>query len=222
MTIKEIFDKSSAENKALTFEEFESLAKAGGAKFADLSEGNYVGKQKHLDELATKDTQISSLNETVQSREADLAKLQEQLKAAGTDSAKLEELNATVSSLQSKYDADTQALQGKLAEQAVDFASRDLANKQKFSSVAAQRDFVGWLKAKNPQVEGGTIIGAEDYVKMYAKENGDAFIKEEKKAEPKPEFAASAKGDGKSGPKKSLSELMQMKNENPDAVINFD
>ena len=42
MNIKEIFDK--AENGTLTFEQFEALAKDNKAKFADLSEGNYVSK----------------------------------------------------------------------------------------------------------------------------------------------------------------------------------
>lgn len=221
MTIKEVFDKATSENGALTLSEFESLAKAGGAKFTDLSEGAYVSKQKYLDELATKDTQITTLNETIQQRDTDLTTLQEQLKAAGNDSTKLDELNASLSALQTKYDADTQTLQGRLSEQALDFASRDLAGRQKFSSEAARRDFIGWVKAKNPQVEGGNIIGADDYLKMYSKENGDAFVKEQKQVDPQPQFAASATGDKKTS-KMSLTELMQMKNENPDAVINFD
>ena len=39
MNIKEIFDK--AENGTLTFEQFETIAKDGGAKFTDLSEGKF-------------------------------------------------------------------------------------------------------------------------------------------------------------------------------------
>ena len=53
MNIKEIFDK--AENGTLTFEQFDSLAKEGNAKFADLSEGNYVSKSKYEDDLSSKD-----------------------------------------------------------------------------------------------------------------------------------------------------------------------
>lgn len=223
MTIKEVFDKATTENGALTLSEFEALAKAGGAKFADLSEGQYVGRQKYLDELATKDTEISTLNETIQSRDNDLTTLQEQLKSAGTDSAKLEELTASLSSLQSKYDADTQALQGKLNAQAYEFAVRDYAAKQKFSSSAARRDFEGQLLQKNLPMEKGTILGADDFAKVYAKENADAFLKETKvEPEPKPQFASSATGDKKSGAKMTLSEMMAAKNENPNFVVSFD
>ena len=45
MTIKEIFDKATSENKSLTYAEFEALAKQSNAKYVDLAEGNYVGKQ---------------------------------------------------------------------------------------------------------------------------------------------------------------------------------
>ena len=222
MTIKDVFEKATTENKALTYEEFESLAK--GAKFADLSEGNYVGKQKYLDELATKDTQINTLNETIKSRDTDLSSLQEQLKAAGTDTAKLEELTNSMSALQSKYDADVQALQGKLSAQAYEFAVRDYAAKQKFSSNAAKRDFIASMIGKNLPMENGSIMGADDFAKMYAKENDDAFVKEQPKPTPdpqKPQFAGHTPGDKKEA-KLSLSELMQMKNENPNTVVNFD
>lgn len=225
MTIKELFEKAKTENGALTYDEFEALAKSSGAKFADLGEGQYVSKQKYLDELATKDTEITTLKETIQGRESDLATLQEQLKAAGTDSAKLEELTANLTSLQSKYDADTQALQGKLNAQAYEFAVRDFAAKQKFSSSAARRDFEAQLLQKNLPMEKGSILGADDFAKAYAKDNSDAFVKETKaepESKPKPQFASSATGDKKSGAKMTLSEMMAAKNENPDFVINFD
>ena len=50
MNIKDIFE--NAENGTLTYEQFSDAVSKGGAKFVDLSEGNYVSKQKYEDELA--------------------------------------------------------------------------------------------------------------------------------------------------------------------------
>ena len=225
MNIKEIFEKATSENKSLTYEEFEELAKAGKCKFTDLAEGHYVSKQKYDDDISTRDTQISSLNDTLTSRDTDLASLKEKLQAAGGDAEKLEKLNTDFSTLQSKYEADTAALQSKLQSQAYEFAVRDFANSQKFSSNAAKRDFINTMVQKNLPMENGNIMGAKDFMGEYAKENKDAFFVDTKPAtpaEPKPQFASPAPGDNKGGSKMSLSELMRMKNENPNATISFD
>lgn len=224
MVLKDIFDKATSENKSLTLEEFEAIAKESKAKFADLSEGRYVDRQKYEDDLAKKDTEITTLNDTITTRNADLEALKTQLENAGNDAGKLEELTTNLTTLQAKYDADTQALQGKLSAQAYEFAVRDFAGKQKFSSGAARRDFERSMIQKNLPMEDGTIMGADDFMKVYAKANTDAFVKDDPKpsAQP-PQFAGSATGGkDKGGAKMSLSEMMKVKNENPDFVVNFD
>lgn len=224
MLLKDIFDKATSENGALTLEEFERLAKENKAKFADLSEGRYVDKQKYEDDLAKKDTEIATLNDTITTRNADLDALKTQLKDAGSDAGKLEELTNSLTSLQAKYDADTAALNTKLSAQKYEFAVRDFAGKQKFSSEAARRDFTHSMINKNLPMEGEMIMGAEDYLKAYAKQNGDAFIQKEPAPKtPDPQFVGSTTGETKKqGAKMSLSEMMKAKNENPDFVINFD
>jgi len=225
MNVKEIFDKATSENKALTWEEFNKLATESKAKFTDLAEGKYVDRQKYEDDLAKKDVEISTLNETITSRTNDMTTLQEQLKNAGNDAGKLEELTTNLTALQSKYDADTKSLQDKLNAQAYEFAVRDFANGQKFSSAAAKRDFERSMLQKNLPMENGSIMGANDYIKAYQKENKDAFVIDTPPtpaADPKPQFAGSATGAKTGGPKMSLSEMMAAKNENPDFVISFD
>lgn len=225
MLLKEIFDKATSENKSLTLEEFEAIAKESKAKFTDLSEGRYVDRQKYEDELAKKDTEISTLNDTITTRNADLETLKTQLQNAGSDAGKLDELNASFTALQAKYDADTAALQNKLSAQAYEFAVRDYAGKQKFSSDAAKRDFERQLIDKHLPMEDKMIMGADDFLKVYAKANATAFVQKESTppATPAPQFAGSATGaDGKGGKKMSLSEMMVAKNENPDFVISFD
>ena len=225
MNIKDIFEKATSENKSLTYAEFEALAKEGKAKFTDLSEGRYVDKQKYEDDLASKDTQISGLNDTITSRDTDLASLKEQLANAGSDATKLEELTKNLTDLQAKYEADTTSLQEKLSAQSYEFAVRDFANKQKFSSNAARRDFVSSMLQKKLPMEGNAIMGADDYMKAYAKENADAFVKAGPKqtGDPKPQFAGTTPGNGEPGGKKlSLSEMMQRANDDPNYVVSFD
>lgn len=190
MNIKELFDK--AENGMLTYEQFEALAKAGDAKFADLSEGKYVSKSKYESDLRAKDTQmeglngqIENLNQTIATRDADLSSLQTQLTEAGQDATKLADITAQFASLQQKYDADTLNYQNLMKQQSYEFAVREFANTKKFTSQAAKRDFTQAMIAKGLQMEGNKLIGGEDFVAMYSEENADAFVVD--KPEPTPE-----------------------------------
>lgn len=212
MTIKELFEK--AENNTLTLEQFETLA--GKSKFVDLTEGNYVSKQKYDNEIKQKDTRIDELNGTITQRDDDLSKLQQTLKDAG-DLDALKKASKDLADLQKKYDNDTKAYQRRLTEQEYEFAVKEFANSKNFTSNAAKRDFTKAMLAKNLMMEDGKIIGADDFVTIYSKDNADAFVvKEDPKA---PKFSSSTKDPTPKKP--SLSELMRMKNENPDAVINF-
>ncbi len=214
MTVKELFDK--AENGTLTWEQFQ--AAMGDAKFVDLSEGHYVSKQKFDDEVAQRDTRINDLTTTISQRDTDLSALQQTLKDAG-DLEALKGASKDLDELKKKYDKETKAYQAQLKQQAYEFAVKDFANGKNFSSNAAKRDFVQSMLAKNLTLEDGKIIGAEDFVQMYSKDNADAFKVEEVKPEPKPKFAAGT--EPKKPEKLSLSEMMKMKNDNPDATFDL-
>ena len=219
MTIKEIFD--SAEDGTLTYEKFMEVSKAGNAKFADISEGKYVSKRKYDDDISGLNEQLDSLNETIKTRDTDLASLQEKLESAGNDADKLGETLDAFSELQSKYEADTKAYQDKLAQQAYNFAVKDFANTKKFTSNAAKRDFIQAMTSKGLQMENDIILGAEDFVKAYSVNNADAFaVDEPTPTTPLPTFVETTPSQG-GGKKLSLSEQMQMKNENPNFVIDF-
>lgn len=172
MNIKEAFEK--AENGTLTYDQFLELTKE--AKFADLSEGGYVAKKKYEDDLLSRDTQITTLNETITSRDGDLEALKQKLSEAGTDATKLATLNEDFSALQGRYDADTKALQAKLDAQAYEFAVREYAGTKQFTSNAAKRDFISSMLAKNLQMDKGSILGADDFANSYATDNADAFV----------------------------------------------
>ena len=182
MNVKEVFAK--AENGTLTYEQFEQIAKEGKANFTDLSEGNYVSKRKYEDDLATKETQIETLNGTIGTRDSDLADLKAKLEAAGTDADKLNTLTNDFNTLQTKYDADVKNYKAQLKKQQYEFAVKEFAGKQKFTSQAARRDFINSMIAKDLKMENETILGAQDFVTAYSKDNADAFVVE---ADPTPE-----------------------------------
>lgn len=187
MNLKDIFDK--AENGVLSYEQLTAAITEGKAKFVDLSEGGYVDKQKYTDDLAARDTRITTLDNTLKTRDADLADLRTQLENAGTDATKLNDLTTQLSDLQKKYDDDTAAYQKRLQDQAYKYAVNEFADKQKFTSQAAKRDFIATMMAKEFKMENDVIIGATDFVTAYTKENADAFVKEDDTpGTPKPHF----------------------------------
>jgi len=224
MTIKEIFDKG--ENGTLTYAQFEELAK--DAKFADLATGEYVSKKKYEDEVSSKESQISTLNDTISNRDKDLKALKEQLETAtkddGADKEALAKLTSDMASLQEKYNADMKAYKSQLAEQSYDFAVKEYANGLEFSSAAAKRDFIGQFKQAGLKMDGDKILGADDFRAKYQENNPDAFPVVTPEPAPAPDDKPAPKfvgptGTPEGGKKFSLSELMRMKNENPDADI---
>ena len=183
MNIKDLFEK--AENGTLTYEQFEALVKESGAKFADLSDGKYVSKSKYESDIEkvnqqveTLNAQINDLNGTITTRDADLEGLKKQLEQAGEDKAKLEQLSTSMTDLQAKYEADIKAQEDKLRQQSYEFAVKEYANTQKFSSKAAKRDFVKAMIERGLQMDGDKLVGGDDFRAKYAEENDDAFYVE--------------------------------------------
>lgn len=205
MTIEELFKQ--AEGGTLTYEQFKELA--NGAKFVDLSEGNYVSKNKYTEDLNARDTKISGLETTIQTRDTDLKDLQEKLKAAGTDADKLAQLTTDVTTWQTKYDTDIKTLQEKLDHQAYEFAVREFAATKKFTSNAAKRDFINSMIAEGLKLDkkGRGIVGAEDFATNYGADNADAFVVEQpappEPEPPKPTFVDTTPGNSQTSTESS-------------------
>ena len=216
MTIKEVFDK--AENGTLTWEQFQ--AAMGTAKFVDLTEGHYVSKQKYDDDISNRDTQITTLNTTIQTRDNDLATLQQTIKDAG-DIEALKQASQDLADLRQKYDTETKQYQKQLRQQAYEFAVTEYVNGLKFTSKAAKNDFKNQMIAKKLQFEDGKLIGADDFKAIYAQGDPDAFAVETPAPAPAPVPTFVQPTNNPAPPKPTLTQLMQMKNEHPDAIINF-
>ena len=197
--LKALFE-SGADGK-LSFDELKALCAEKEIKIADLSKGNYVSKAKFNDEISARDTRITDLESTIGQRDTDIADFKSQLEQAGADKTKLSELTNQLTGLQKKYDDDTKALQEKVLSQRRDYAVRDYANSKKFTSQAAKRDFERYLMSKEFSLsDDGTLMGGDDFVTEYSKENADAFVVEDKSPkEPLPQFVGPTPGsdDGK-------------------------
>lgn len=191
--LKDVFN-----GEALDWDAFTKAITDKGIKLADLAGGDYVSKHKYEDDVKSRDTQIKKLSEQIESRNTDLQTLQEKMKEAQNDTAKLDDVTKQLQEFQANYGKMEETYKTQLAKQQYEFAVKEFANEQKFTSAAAKRDFIRNLIDKSLQMEDNKIIGASDYLATYKAENTDAIASEEpikpqfvdttkaQKAEPKP------------------------------------
>ncbi len=147
-------------------------------RFVDLSEGLYVSRNKFDDTVSGLRQQVSDLEGQATKRDEDLTALRDQLTAAQADTGKLTEAQATIASLQSKYEQDRQDWAQKTAQQAYEFAVKTETGKLKFSSTAAQKEFLRGAIAAGFKMDGDTLLGFSDYVTKYKEEDPTAFSDE--------------------------------------------
>ena len=74
------------------------------------------------------------------------------------------------------------------------------------------------------QIDGDNLLGYEEFLTKYKADDPGAFAQETPPETPPatPSITLPGKHDKPSGRKYSLSELMEMKNKNPDMEINLD
>ena len=79
---------------------------------------------------------------------------------------------------ETRYRADTKALQDKLDAATYGFGVERAVAGLKFSSTAARNQFVSDLTAKKLPLQEGKLLGLEDYVKSYREGDPGAFVPE--------------------------------------------
>lgn len=179
--LKEVFGE-----EALTFEQFSSAVSGKGFKLADLSTGNYVGKMKYDNELSAKDDAIADLRGQLKTRDGDIKKLQEQLAGEGDVTTKLADVTSQLEKLQGDYDNAKKDYEARLGKQSYEFAVKEFANAQHFTSNAAKKQFINEMVSENLKMKNGSIIGADDFMKVYKEANEDSFVVEQPNPEPQP------------------------------------
>lgn len=185
------FLKSLFENGAIDWDTFSKVVSEKGYKIADLSQGGYVSKNKYDDDLNAKTTQINDLTGQINQRNTDLQALQEKMNNVQGDATKVTELTNQITKLREDYTKSENKFKEQIAKQQYEFAVKEFANSQKFSSSAAKRDFIHNMNKKGLNFENGKLVGANDYLEEYRKDNADSFIVDV--PEPKPQFTSTAK-----------------------------
>lgn len=121
------------------------------------------------EQLKQAQEQVKGLQEQLTQRDADIKSLQETAKGNEGMSAKLSEL-------QTKYEADTKALQKKLEDQQTDFAIEKAFADVPFASALAKRAAIADFRAKGYKVgQDGTFSEAASFIDALKKEDPAAF-----------------------------------------------
>ena len=130
----------------------------------------------------------------------------EGLKKAGGDIAAVRQ---QLTELQAKYDTDTKALQGQLADRDYgDAISRAIAGRGlKFSSKSAERAFTAALREQKLTLKDGELTGLDDFIKAQKEADPEAFAPD--KAPPRIVTGNSGRG-GHGEPPKTPSRAAQL------------
>jgi len=214
------FLKALFNGGSMTYEQLAEAVKTAKMNVVNLSEGGYVSQNKFDDRINALNQQVNTLTEQLSQRDTDMAALQTSLDAAKADAGKLAEVQKSLTDLQTKYKNDKADHEKALSRQAYEFAVREKANSLKFSSAAAKKAFLQEAIGKDFKLDGDTLLGYEDFLAKYRTDDPGAFVTEEAPASNPLKITLPGK-DTPVGQRKPLSELMRMKNANPDMTIDF-
>lgn len=148
-------------------------------KIGNLGSGNYVGKDK----FDAKETEISGLKQQLADANATIKSYEDM---------DIEAIKQSAKDWETKYNTDTQALQDKLAKKDYESVVNSKIASLKFSSEGAKKSFVNDLLAKDLKLEGGNILGFDDFVTKYKETDPKAFESDT----PKPQFTGDIRQPG--------------------------
>lgn len=176
--LKELFN-----GEALTYDQLAAKVSEKKLNIVDISGGQYVGRGKFDDQIKARDDQIKDLQGQLAQRDTDTAELKKQLEAAQGDAGKLAEVQKSLGELQTKYDTETKAWEKKVNDQAYEFAVKEKAGSLSFTSNSAKEAFTAKAIAAGLKLDGGTLMGFDDFTAKYKSEDPGAFVPD-KPAEP--------------------------------------
>ncbi len=138
----------------------------------------------------------------------------------GFDGIKPEELQAEVEKYKTAAAEQEKAFKQELEKRDFSDALEKAIGDYKFSSAYAKKSVMEEIKAAGLKLVDGKIIGLNDMMEAIKGKDASAFVDEhqQKLEQSKAKFTKQTER-GKDGTKISMSELMKMKNENPDMDI---
>ena len=119
----------------------------------------------------------------------DKKKIKEQLDEANKKIEELskvnsEDLQKEIDNWKKKYEDDTKALNEDIAKREREYLINDLVRDLKFSSESAKKAFKSELSSKDLKIEDGKLIGFDDYLSSYKKNDPKAFVEDNNPNEP--------------------------------------
>jgi DNA-binding transcriptional MerR regulator len=157
-------ERKVLQDMGLTKEQIDTIMAENG-KDVEAVKTTLTAKEQ---ELTTSKIELQGTKDQLKQRDTDIAELKKQ---AGNS----EELNKQLTTLQGKYDTDTKALETKLSDQSLDFATQKFFSDVPFASELARKAAVADFKTKGFKYEGGKFIGADGYVAELKKSDPAAF-----------------------------------------------
>ena len=206
---------------ALTFDQFvEALNGDKTIKLVNLSDGGYVAKDKYDNKVRELTTELTGVKEQLTSANATIQSYKDM---------DIEGIKKSASDWEKKYKDDTDALTKKLEQQAYDHKADLFMSGYTFTSAAAKSGIRALFDQQKFELgEDGVFKGAKEWMdtQIGSDENKGAFVVDAPAAPPAPSGTPPmfAPTQPPKGPTKhrSLTQLMQERNANPNAPIKFD
>ncbi|MBS6195475.1 MAG: phage scaffolding protein [Clostridiales bacterium] len=168
-------------------------------RYADLSEGNYVSKEKYTSlqtEANGYKTQLGEANTTIQSyKDMDMD---------------IDGIRQSAKDWETKYTTDMQALQQTLENERMMHAAEQFLSGQKIKSPLSRKAILQDFMAQKLEFKDGKFTGADEYMKRVREQYPDEFEKESEKPD-KPFVRTTKSGSGRTNPVSDEAAYIQQK-----------
>ena len=173
---------------------------------------NYLTKAEHEKKIGKLETDRDTWKEKAETAENTLK---------GFEGVDLETMKRDLADWQKKAEEAEKNAQAQIYERDFSDALKAELESVKFSSEAAKRDVMSQIKAAELKLKDGKILGLSDLIEQIKKDDASAFVDEAQQQNEanRARFTQPAKPGSVPGKKYSMSELMRMKNDNPDLDI---
>lgn len=201
--------------EALTFDQLAEKVAAGKLKVVNLAEGGYVSKDKHKNEIETRDAKITGLESQLSEANTTIQSYKDM---------DIDGIKKSASDWEQKYATDTKALQDQLDNMARNHAADMFMSGYKFSSKAAAAGIRAEFEAKNFELKEGAFVGAKEWMDGLTKDPDyqPAFVAAAPADPKKPKFADPEPKKNPPPARKSLSQMMAAKNADPNYVATYE
>lgn len=108
-----------------------------------------------------------------------------------------------------------------LEKQNREFAAKEFLNQYNFANDRSKKSVLGDFLEKDFKLENDKFLGAEDWIKALVENEPEVFKTEEVNTDTSIQFSKKINGGENKTTPKTLSELMQAKNSNPNVDISF-